>query len=278
MSQTLNESLRQRRKAKGLTQEQLAEKVHVSRQTISNWENGRANPDYEMLKTLADLLESPLTELLGMEDESVQPAEEEPETPETAQQTTEPVPEQPEAPAEEKRERRFYWRMAAVFAATVVLMIAVHGLMDWWQHRPVPSPYPPEWFMQEMPVQENQAHIEMGVLESPIPLQQDQTKEWYRWNYSVYLRETNGIGFTIDSIVIYFFYADGGHMVEVMPENELDLSRLGRYLSGNTVNYFTAGDGGITLIQGRGYVLEATDDNGNHVEARCYVPYEQPEP
>lgn len=40
MNQSLNETLRQSRKAKGYTQEQLAQLLHVSRQTISNWETG----------------------------------------------------------------------------------------------------------------------------------------------------------------------------------------------------------------------------------------------
>lgn len=62
MNQSLNETLRQSRKAKGYTQEQLAQLLHVSRQTISNWETGRASPDYELLKQLSALL--------GVEEES----------------------------------------------------------------------------------------------------------------------------------------------------------------------------------------------------------------
>lgn len=58
MNQSLNETLRQSRKAKGYTQEQLAQLLHVSRQTISNWETGRASPDYELLKQLSALLET----------------------------------------------------------------------------------------------------------------------------------------------------------------------------------------------------------------------------
>ena len=44
-----SESLRRLRKAQGLTQEQLATTLYVTRQTISNWENDRAQPDYQML-------------------------------------------------------------------------------------------------------------------------------------------------------------------------------------------------------------------------------------
>lgn len=53
--------LRQRR---GLTQEELAEKLHVTRQAVSNWETGKNQPDIELLKTLAETFEVDVTELL----------------------------------------------------------------------------------------------------------------------------------------------------------------------------------------------------------------------
>lgn len=49
--------LRQARKGRGWTQEQLAEKLFVSRQTISNWENDRSRIDLEMLKQIGEVLE-----------------------------------------------------------------------------------------------------------------------------------------------------------------------------------------------------------------------------
>lgn len=45
------------RKAKGYTQEKLAELMNVSRPTISHWENGRALPDLELLGQLSQVLE-----------------------------------------------------------------------------------------------------------------------------------------------------------------------------------------------------------------------------
>ena len=47
------ENLRARRAALGLTQEELAEKLHVTRQAVSNWENGKHQPDLEMLALLS---------------------------------------------------------------------------------------------------------------------------------------------------------------------------------------------------------------------------------
>lgn len=48
----------------GLTQEQVAEKIMVSRQTISNWENGKSLPDVVSIMKLSDLYQIGLDELL----------------------------------------------------------------------------------------------------------------------------------------------------------------------------------------------------------------------
>ena len=48
-----NEKLQQLRKQKGLTQEQLAEALFVSRTAVSKWESGRGYPNIESLKAIA---------------------------------------------------------------------------------------------------------------------------------------------------------------------------------------------------------------------------------
>ena len=61
----LNENLKNIRKAKGLSQEELAIKLNVVRQTISKWEQGRSVPDAELLLSLSEVLETPVSTLLG---------------------------------------------------------------------------------------------------------------------------------------------------------------------------------------------------------------------
>ena len=65
MSQLLKDNIKSLRKAKGLSQEELAIKVNVVRQTISKWEQGLSVPDSEMLLTLSEVLETPVSVLLG---------------------------------------------------------------------------------------------------------------------------------------------------------------------------------------------------------------------
>lgn len=61
----LNENLKLLRKKKGLSQEELATRLHVVRQTVSKWEKGLSVPDADLLVKLADTLDVSVAELLG---------------------------------------------------------------------------------------------------------------------------------------------------------------------------------------------------------------------
>jgi len=61
----LKENIRNLRKAKGLSQEELAVKLNVVRQTISKWEKGLSVPDSGMLVSLAEELDTSVSTLLG---------------------------------------------------------------------------------------------------------------------------------------------------------------------------------------------------------------------
>ena len=69
----LGDNIRNLRKAKGLSQDELAAKLNVVRQTVSKWENGLSVPDSEMLITIAEELDTTVSILL---DEAVKPTEE----------------------------------------------------------------------------------------------------------------------------------------------------------------------------------------------------------
>ena len=61
----LSENIRAVRKSKGLSQEELAVKLNVVRQTISKWEQGLSVPDADMLISLSEALDTPVSILLG---------------------------------------------------------------------------------------------------------------------------------------------------------------------------------------------------------------------
>lgn len=98
-----NEKLIQRRKEQGMTQEDLADRLSVSRQTVSKWENGECMPDADKFIRLSDVLEISLDELAGREVE-VEPI----------------VLPAPEPPQPKKKLRR-------VLAAAVVCLILCAG-------------------------------------------------------------------------------------------------------------------------------------------------------
>lgn len=61
----LQENLKRFRKEKGFSQEQLAVRLHIVRQTVSKWEQGLSVPDAEMLVRVSEVLEVPVADLLG---------------------------------------------------------------------------------------------------------------------------------------------------------------------------------------------------------------------
>ena len=71
-----NNKLYELRKQKGFSQEELANRLNVSRQTISKWEVGESTPDMEKLVAISDLFEVSLDELVkGEESKMPEPSE-----------------------------------------------------------------------------------------------------------------------------------------------------------------------------------------------------------
>ena len=66
---TIKDSLPQIRKEKGLTQEELARKLFVTRQAVSRWENGDTTPSIDMAKLIAVALDVPIMRVLDLPQE-----------------------------------------------------------------------------------------------------------------------------------------------------------------------------------------------------------------
>lgn len=61
----LSDNIKAAREAKGLSQEELATKLNVVRQTVSKWERGLSVPDADLLIALSETVETPVSALLG---------------------------------------------------------------------------------------------------------------------------------------------------------------------------------------------------------------------
>lgn len=114
------ENLKTLRKNKGFTQEELAARLNVVRQTVSKWEKGQSVPDAEMLVKMAEIFEVPVSQLLGSRIE--------PEA-------------QPDALAEQlarineqlviknRRAKRIWTAIAVIVAGAILLQLLVIGMI-----------------------------------------------------------------------------------------------------------------------------------------------------
>lgn len=113
-----SENLRNLRKAKGISQEAMAEQLHVVRQTISKWEKGLSVPDAGILIRVAEILEVSVGELLGS------PIE----TPENVDVIAQKLEQINFSLAERNRRSRLLWRIVAgiaVFFAVVTIALMI---------------------------------------------------------------------------------------------------------------------------------------------------------
>lgn len=113
-----SENLRNLRKAKGISQEAMAEQLHVVRQTISKWEKGLSVPDASILIRVAEILEVSVGELLGS------PIE----TPENVDVIAQKLEQINFSLAERNRRSRLLWRIVAgiaVFFAVVTIALMI---------------------------------------------------------------------------------------------------------------------------------------------------------
>ena len=124
----LNDNIKALRMAKGLSQEELASRIHVVRQTISKWEKGISVPDAEALQQLAEALETVPT-LLGE-------ALPEPEAPgETLESLAEKLAQLNDSYIRQQRTRRRIIRgicIAALVLVLLVLLIEVAAALWGW--------------------------------------------------------------------------------------------------------------------------------------------------
>ena len=124
-----SENLKALRKQKGMTQEELASRLHVVRQTVSKWEQGRSVPDADLLVRLAEVLETTVAVLLGS------PVEE-PEDKDALAQALERLN---ETMAERNRRSRRIWKAVAIVLGIMALLILFQFVLGMVSHQSFPT-------------------------------------------------------------------------------------------------------------------------------------------
>ena len=119
----LSENIKNLRKTKGISQEELAIKLNVVRQTISKWEKGLSVPDSEMLIRLAEELDTTVNVLLG---ETVEPTEST-----EIQVLAAKLELLNEQFAKRKESRRKAWRIVFIVLGVLALVSIAKGVIDY---------------------------------------------------------------------------------------------------------------------------------------------------
>ena len=179
--QTFAEQLVAARRAKGMTQEALAQAVNVARNTISSWERGRTVPDIDAVRRLSDVLDCDLT----------QEAEKE------AMPAGDAVPtEEPPTPAGERRAKKRWMIAGAALLACAALLCAFMLL-----RKPAPtgggSGFNADYYRQDVP---NEAGKTFFLFDNRV---WDETGDGDTFQrYDFVMLEQNGVGFEIARVEV----------------------------------------------------------------------------
>jgi len=255
----LGQHIKQARTKSGLTQTQLADELHVTRQTISNWENGRSVPDYEMLSRLTKRLQ--LDTVIALPDVH-QPEEDVTQTEQPLQVAAQP----------ERKAARPVWLTWAVVGVVLLLgvLLAVHWLVP-----NARSPYTIEWFSQVQTPEPGCAAVRTYSLESPAKARQNRPEATPMYQFPLFMKEENGVGCTIQEIVLVYFKGNRVLYIDSLAQDDFEDNSLGTpYIAANEYrrmgrSWFAGPETGI------GFWIRGIDDNGNPFESKYYLPLER---
>lgn len=266
MNAIFGQTLRSLRKDRGLTQEQLGQRLHVTRQTVSYWENGKTQPDYDMLARIAAELEVPVSALLQDQTggEQLPPVE------------TNAPPAQAEIPelADTTAASRFLHVQKRTVCLTAILLICaalLAGLVS--ATRRGGEGFTIEQFTQAQSAQEGQAFLAISTRESPVQAIRGKPGTDAYWKYTVMIREQNGVGITLDRITYVTFYKNGktsavSCVTDILREN------VGTTIIGpNEIRLIQAMETADRHTLGMGILIEGTDEHGNPLSFHQYIPY-----
>ena len=264
------------RKAKSMTQEKLAQAVHISRSRVSRWENGEAVPDVEMLRRLSEVLEVDFLAAGAAETSPAETHEEAAEMPEEAPAAQEELP-QTEETAPEKPLWKKYWPLAAAAGALLVMVLLLALLPGKQAPQEAYEPYTMAWYQQEQAAVAGQAYVKVGSLENPVKaIRFEEFKGGVGWFYNIRCEETAGVPFKVTKITHTVFNARG------QDDSVFEGEQLKNIMGGDTalrtdrsMPFEWGGGFPLQSVSGVGLAVEGVDANGNELVFRGYVELSQ---
>lgn len=270
---TFAEQLSAARKEAHMTQDQLADQVHVTRAAVSHWENGRYLPDFDMIRKLS--------EVLNVRFDMDACADAETEKQENVQSPD--VLDQPEAGNEPgsaadqpgKAKKWFPWIIAAVvLAAAVFILVSVFSSRQAGTPDEVVSSvdsttrYRISDYKAAAPREEGKAYL---TIDTESRVEHGDGNDF--WMYTFLFREDNGVQFHIDEVELVNFFTDRAHPRHFTPD-ELGAAGIGPDMETGITYPFV---GGCPLDQadmtGVGIKVTGTDGNDVRLFFTGYIPF-----
>lgn len=258
------------RKAKHMTQEALAQAVHISRSRVSRWEHGETVPDVEMLRKLSEVLEVDFLST-GKPTEAALPEMPAEEPQEAVAQEAQAA----DAPVQQPAVKRV-WLAAAAVGVILLAVVLLLALPRKAAPAQVYEPYTMAWYQQEQSAVAGQAYVKVGSVENPVKaIRFEEFTGGVGWFYSIRCEETAGVPFTVKKIIHTVFNAagqddsifEGEQLAGIMGDTTLRKDRPMPFEFG----------GGFPLqnVKGVGLAVEGVDANGNELVFRGYVELSQ---
>ena len=255
--QNFSERLSQARKARQMTQAELAQRMHVSRQMVSHWENGRVIPSEETARRLCGLLD-------------ISAEEKKPHAPARRLSRWLPVAAACAAlsvavvlctPLMEKNTVKNHAAHAAAAQTTQRNVTPISTSLEWYQG--ADENVPGKAYVKFIPT-ETEAKVCYRAKEGPQ----------CGWDVHFVYQEQNGISFTPEKWTAVIFNADGFvRWVRTDMADEISYERLLLPQKPNTMGTFIPVDSSI----GYGIAVEGVDENGNRLVFHGYIPLSQEE-
>ena len=251
------------RKAAGLTQEQLADSVHVARNTVSSWERGRTQPDLDTLRLLGqvlhfDFINGDAASRAAVEAEAEKPAE---------------------APPAGRRFTKKNLIICLAALAAVILIVCMVVIPKLSNHKPAEykdgsgKTYVASDYQAVTPNEAGKAYLSIITTLERVP-----TSNGGHFKYVFRMKEENGIGFTIERMEhINFFYAVNSVSVDTFTADDVrawgddpEIKPFGVYEMACGINAVTPS--GTPNAIGAAFQVWGTDANGNALTFTSYIP------
>lgn len=255
--QNFSERLSQARKARRMTQAELAKRMHVSRQMVSHWENGRVIPSEETARRLCGLLD-------------ISAEEKKPHAPARRLSRWLPVAAACAAlsvavvlctPLMEKNTVKNHAAHAAAAQTTQRNVTPISTSLEWYQG--ADENVPGKAYVKFIPT-ETEAKVCYRAKEGPQ----------CGWDVQFVYQEQNGFSFTPEKWTAMIFNADRSvRWVRTDMADEISYERLILPQVPNKMGSFIPVDASI----GYGIAVEGVDENGNRLVFHGYIPLSQEE-